>query len=58
MADKNQFDRDKLKNKEKRKPKDFKDLEELKEKRVYVNTNKEIQVIHPVGENKNEKNME
>lgn len=48
MANKEHYDKDKAKNK-KRNARDFKDLEELQEKKIY-NTNKEIQVIYPVKE--------
>lgn len=46
MANKQQFNKDK----QKAKQKGFKELEELKEKTIYKNDNKEIQVIKPVEE--------
>jgi hypothetical protein len=46
LANREHFNKDKEKNKRK----SFKELEELKEKPIYNNTNKEIQVIKPVEE--------
>ena len=49
MANKEYVNKDRKKNK----PKDFKDLEELKEKQIIRHgDNKEVQVIYPVKEDK------
>lgn len=51
MANKDLINKDKIKNKKKRNARDFKDLEELKEKQVYK-PGQEISTIYPVKENK------
>lgn len=51
MANKDLINKDKMKNKKKRNARDFKDLEELKEKQVYKK-GQEISVIYIVKEEK------